>query len=36
MTRTLKGDEKQFELAVVRVNGVNYKIQLAIVKFDGH
>ena len=33
-TRTLKGNEKQFELARVRVIGVDWKIQYAMLEID--
>ena len=34
VTRTLKGNEKQFELARIRVNGFDCKTQFAILKID--
>ena len=33
-TRTLKGNDKQFELMGVRVVGVDYKIQFSKLKID--
>ena len=34
ISRTLKGNEKQFELARVRVIGVDWKIQYAMLEID--
>ena len=34
VTRTLRGNEKQFELARVRVIGVDWKIQYAMLEID--
>ena len=34
ITRTLKGNEKQFELARIRVIGVDWKIQYAMLEID--
>ena len=34
VSRTLKGNKKQFELAEVRVIGTDCKIQLALLKID--
>ena len=34
VTQTLKGSEKQFELVVVLVIGVNCKIQFVMLKID--
>ena len=36
VTRTLKGNKKQFELVVVRVIGVDRKIQFAMLKNDSY
>ena len=35
-TRTVKGNEEQFELARIRVDGVDCKIQFAVSNIDSY